>query len=413
MEKFEDMLREYARLVVRMGVNLQQDQRLVISSPIECAHFARLVSEEAFEAGAWDVSMNWNDELSAKIRYEKGRKEIFEEFPQWLHDKYMDHVNKGAAFVSIHASDPELFKDVDPEKMLISQRTSGKALMEYRRRLMNNENCWCVVSVPTVAWAKKVFSVYTEEAAMRKLWEAIFATVRIDGETDSVAKWQEHISFLQRASDFLNEQQFKSLHYKNSLGTDFTIGLPEGHIWTGGAEVSANGTPFVANMPTEEVFTLPDMNTANGIVYASKPLVYNGRTIKDMRLVFENGKVVEAAASKGQEVLEKLLATDEGAVRLGEVALVPYDSPISNTGILFYNTLFDENASCHLAFGKAYPTCLKGGDSMSNEELAQHGVNDSLVHEDFMIGTEDLTIVGTKYDGTHVVIFENGNFVEF
>lgn len=413
MEEFENMLREYARLVVRMGVNLQQDQRLVISSPIECAHFARIISEEAFAAGAWDVHINWSDELSAKIRFEQGRKEIFKEFPQWRHDQYMYHLEQGAAFVSIHASDPELLKNVDPEKMLISQRTSGEALIEYRRRLMSNENCWCVVSIPTVAWAKKIFSVYTEEAAMRKLWEAIFATVRIDGAGDSVEKWQEHILFLKKAADFLNSQQFVSLHYKNSLGTDFTIGLPAGHIWAGGAEVSAKGTVFVANMPTEEVFTLPDMNTANGIVYASKPLVYNGRTIEDMRLVFENGKVIEATASKGQEVLDKLLATDDGAVRLGEVALVPHDSPISNTGILFYNTLFDENASCHLAFGKAYPTCLEGGENMNSVELAQHGVNDSLVHEDFMIGTDDLSIVGTKADGTTVQIFENGNFVEF
>lgn len=413
MDNFENMLSEYARLVVKVGVNLQQDQRLVISSPIECADFARLIAKEAFAAGAWDVSYNWSDEKAAKIRYEMGRKEIFEEFPQWLQDKYMYNSDKGSAFVSIHASDPEIFKNVDPEKLLTAQRASGNALAEYRRRMMNNENCWCVVSIPTLSWAKKVFALYKDEVAVRKLWKAIFATVRIDGANDPVEAWQKHTDFLQKAADFLNAQNFVSLKYKNELGTDFSIGLPEGHIWAGGAEWSAYGTRFVANMPTEEVFTLPDMNSANGVVCASKPLVYHGQLIENMKLTFENGKVIKAEATAGQEALDSLLATDEGAVRLGEVALVPYDSPISNTGILFYNTLFDENAACHLAFGKAYPTCIQGSDKMDKLELAQHGVNDSLVHEDFMIGTADLSIVGVKADGTEVPVFVNGNFVEF
>ena len=406
----QELLKKYARLVVRVGVNLQDDQILVINSPLECAEFARLIAAEAFAAGAHDVVVSWGDEELARIRYAGGRKEIFTEFPEWRVRFYQDYAEQGAAFVSIAARNPEIFKDIEQEKLTLSAQAAGAALLEYRARLMNNENTWCVVSVPTASWAKKVFPELGEEEAKTRLWQEIFRTVRIEPETDPAEAWKEHIATLQKAAEFLNKQNFKTLHYKNSLGTDLTVELPEGHIWAGGAEKAATGVTFAANMPTEEVYSLPLREGVNGTVYASKPLIYNGNRIENFHLTFKEGRVVDFGAEVGEETLKELINMDEGSHYLGEVALVPYDSPISNSGILFYNTLFDENAACHLALGKAYPTCLEGGEKMDSVTLLQHGVNDSLVHEDFMIGTADLSIVGITREGEKVEIFRNGNF---
>lgn len=410
----EAMLDKYANLVVCTGVNLQKNQFLVINAPIECADFARRVAKAGFAAGARDVKINWADEKFARLRLEEAEAEVFDEFPAWRRDMFMDFMTKKAAVISIHASDPLIFQHISPDKLLRNQRAAGKALLEYRQAMMNNELRWCVVSVPTEAWAQKVFpEAKSTQEAVEKLWQAIFASVRIENNNSPVEEWEKHIDFLQRACRFMNEQKFAALHYTNDLGTKLTVRLPKGHIWSGGAELAGDGVRFAANMPTEEIYTLPDRYGVDGVVYASKPLNYNGSLICDMRLEFAAGKVVKAAASKGQEVLDKLLSVDEGASFLGEVALVQYNSPISNSGILFYNTLFDENAACHLAFGKAYPTCIEGGEGMDSVELAQHGVNDSLVHEDFMIGTKDLNIVGIKSDGSKVQVFANGNFVDF
>ncbi|BAL83853.1 putative aminopeptidase [Selenomonas ruminantium subsp. lactilytica TAM6421] len=406
----QDLLKKYAELVVRVGVNIQKDQILVINTPIECAEFAREISKAAFAAGAHDVVMSWGDELSAHIRFENGKRELFTEFPEWRVKFCQGYAEQGAAFVSIAARDPQIFSDIDPEKLKLANQAAGAALLEYRERLMSNKNTWCVVSVPTKGWAAKVFPEDMEEAAVEKLWQAIFQTVRIGEGVDTVEEWQKHTEFLQKAAAFLNEQKFTKLHYKNSMGTDLTIELPEGHIWSGGAEKSELGTVFVANMPTEEVFSLPKRDGVNGTVVASKPLNYNGNLIEGFKLTFKDGKVVDYGAEKGGEILKGLLETDEGASYLGEVALVPFDSPISQSGILFYNTLFDENASCHLALGKAYPTCIEGGENMDSVTLLQHGVNDSLVHEDFMVGTRDLEIIGTTADGREIKIFEQGNF---
>ena len=410
----DKLLNKYAKLVVKTGVNLQKGQLLVINSPIECADFARRVAKEGFEAGCSDVKINWSDEKFSRIRFDGAANEIFDEFPQYRYDMFMSFKEKGAAIISIHASDPSIFKGVEQDKLRRAQMAAGKALLEYRGAIMNNELRWCVVSIPTPAWASKVFKeAANEEEAVAKLWQAIFSAVRIDEKNDPIEAWSKHTAFMKKATNFLNREKLVSLHYTNGLGTDLTVKLPEGHIWAGGAEIAADKVEFVANMPTEEVYSLPDRNGVDGVVYASKPLIYQGNVIDGIRLVFKEGKVVEYSATKGQEVLKQLLDTDEGAKHLGEVALVPYDSPISNSGILFYNTLFDENAACHLAFGKAYPTCLEGGERMDTVELLQHGVNDSLVHEDFMIGTEDMEIVGTKADGSTVQIFTKGNFVEF
>ena len=406
----QELLQRYAELVVKVGVNIQKDQILVINTPLECAEFAREISRAAFAAGAHDVVMSWGDELSAHIRYEHGKKELFTEFPEWRVKFYQGYAEQGAAFVSIAARDPQIFSDIDPEKLKLANQAAGAALLEYRERLMSNKNTWCVVSVPTKGWATKVFPEDTEETAVEKLWQAIFKTVRIGEGIDTVAAWRRHIEFLQQAAAYLNAQKFVKLHYKNELGTDLEVELPEGHIWAGGAEKSELGTEFAANMPTEEVYSLPKREGVNGTVVASKPLNYNGNLIEGFRLTFKDGKVVDYSAQKGAEILKGLLETDEGASYLGEVALVPFDSPISQSGILFYNTLFDENASCHLALGKAYPTCIAGGEQMDSVTLLQHGVNDSLVHEDFMIGTRDLEITGITADGREIKIFEQGNF---
>ena len=406
----QDLLKKYAELVVKVGVNLQPDQLLVINSPIECAEFARLIAKAAFEAGAHDVVVSWGDEQLAHIRYAGGKKEIFTEFPEWKVRFYQDYAEQGAAFVSIAARNPEIFKDIEPEKLTLAAQAAGAALLEYRARLMNNENTWCVVSVPTAGWAQKVFPGLAEEEAQARLWQEIFRTVRIEPDKDPAEAWKKHIATLQKAAEFLNKKNFKVLHYSNSLGTDLTVELPEGHIWAGGAEKAATGVTFAANMPTEEVYSLPLREGVNGVVYASKPLIYHGSRIENFHLTFKEGRVVDFGAEIGEETLKELISMDEGSHYLGEVALVPYDSPISQSGILFYNTLFDENAACHLALGKAYPTCLKGGEKMDSVTLLQHGVNDSLVHEDFMIGTADLSIVGTTQEGEEVEIFRDGNF---
>lgn len=404
------MLEKYAELVIKTGINIQQNQILVISSPLECAPFARLLAENAYKAGAREVVMNWKDELSSKIKFLLAPDEIFDEFPDWQKEFYLSYARKGAGFISIAASDPELLKEVNPERVVRVQKASNTALKEYRERMMSNKNAWSVVSIPTEAWAKKVFPGMEAGVAVEKLWTAIFEAVRVD-MPDPVAAWKEHSQQLKQSLDYLNTHKCKLLHFKNSLGTDLEVELPAGHLWLGGPEYTAEGIEFVANMPTEEVFTLPEKTGVNGVVVSSKPLNYNGTLIDGFSLTFKDGRIVDCKAEQGYEVLKKLVETDEGSHYLGEVALVPYNSPISNSGILFYNTLFDENASCHLAIGKAYPICLENGADMSEEKLTQAGVNDSMVHVDFMLGTADLEIVGETITGERIQIFKNGNFV--
>ena len=403
-------LEKYAHLIVKTGINLQDKQTLVISAPLESAPFTRLVAEKAYLEGARDVVIQWRDELFSKIRYLHGPEEIFDEFPEWQKEFYLSYVHQGAAFLSIAASDPELMKDVNPLRITKAQKASNTALKDYRERLMSNKNTWCVVSIPTAAWSKKVFPDLSEDESIQKLWETIFKTVRVDTD-NPVASWEEHKGNLKRRSDLLNSLGLTSLHYKNSLGTDLTIELPENHIWLGGSEYTPEGIEFIANMPTEEVFTLPKKTGVKGKVVSSMPLNYNGNLIENLSLTFEEGRIVDFQAEKGFETLKTLIETDEGSHYLGEVALVPYDSPISNSKLLFYNTLFDENASCHLALGKAYPVCLKNSESLTQDDLSRQGANESLVHVDFMIGTSDLEIIGKTSEGNSIPIFKNGNFV--
>lgn len=404
-----NFLEKYAELIVKTGINIQKDQILVVSSPIECAFFTRKIAELAYKEGAKDVIINWNDELFSKIRFLNAPEEVFETFPEWQKEFYLSYVNHGAAFLSISASDPELMKDVNPERILKSRRTSNIALAEYRERLMSNKNVWSIVSVPTIAWAKKVFPNHSEEEAVDKLWEYIFKAVRADMD-DPVLAWNEHKDNLKKRMAYLNENKFKYLKYKNSLGTNLEIELPENHIWLGGSDYTPEGLEFIANIPTEEVFTLPKKNGVNGTVVSSMPLNSNGNLIENFSLTFKEGKIVDFKAEKGYDTLKSIIETDEGSHYLGEVALVPYDSPISNLKTIFYNTLFDENASCHLAIGNAYPVCIKNGEDMSKEELEKIEANTSLAHVDFMVGTKDLDIIGITSEGKEIQIFKDGNF---
>jgi aminopeptidase len=404
-----NLLKKYARLIVKTGINIQQGQTLVITSPIECAAFVRVVAKTAYLEGARDVVLNWKDELSTKIRFSYAPDEIFSEFPAWQQEFFLSYVRQGAAFLTIAASDPELLKDVNPEKVAKVQKASNTALQEFRERLMSNRNTWCIASIPTKAWAKKVFAELPEAEAVDKLWQAIFQTVRVNN-ADPIQAWEAHKKSLQTRMAILNKYQFKLLHYKNALGTDLVVELPPDHIWLGGSEYTPEGIEFIANMPTEEVFTLPQRTGVNGKVVSSKPLNYNGNLIENFSFTFKAGKIIDFQAEKGYDILKRLLETDGGSCYLGEVALVPYDSPISNVNILFFNTLFDENASCHLAIGKAYPVCIKDGENKTKAELAALGVNDSLLHEDFMIGTADLIITGVTASDQEIAVFTDGNF---
>ena len=409
IENFDLLLDKYAKLAVNIGVNVQQDQILVINSPIECADFTRKLVEEAYKKGAKEVVVHWSDEITGKLKYEYSPLEVFENVPEWVRDSRLSYAKKGAAFLSISASDPELLKDVDPKKVSTFRKASSISSREFSEMLMSNQNSWSIVSIPTKGWAKKIFPDVSVEEAVEKLWNEIFKIVRIDKE-DPVAAWEEHKNTLKEKMNYLNSKKIKSLHYTNSLGTDLILELPKNHLWLGGAEVNTSGVEFIANMPTEEVFSLPLKTGVNGIVYSSKPLNYAGNLIDNFSLTFKDGKVVDFTAEKGYDTLKHLLDTDEGARHLGEVALVPHDSPISNSGIIFFNTLYDENASCHLALGKAYSVCIKDGENMTDEELAKEGANDSLTHVDFMIGTADLSIVATLENSETIKIFENGNW---
>ena len=408
----EAKFQEYAKLLVEVGVNLQRGQTMVLDSPVDCAWFARLCARAAYDAGCREVVMKWTDDELTREKFLRAADEVFDTAPAWVADFHNDYAREGAAFLHISAADPENLLGVDPDRLTRSQRSMGKAIKEFRDLTMSNAVPWCIGSIPIPSWAKKVFPGVPQEEAMSKLWEAIFQTVRIDGSGDAVDRWREHLAALESHMDRLNGLDLESLHYTNSLGTDLTIRLPRGHIWAAGSSTTKSGVPFIANMPTEEVFTAPLRDGVDGVVYASMPLAHNGSLIDKFHMVVKSGRITEVHAQTGEDVLKAAVALDEGASYFGEVALVPYDSPISRQKLLYYNTLFDENASCHLAFGEAYPECLQGGADMSKEERKAHGLNDSLTHVDFMIGTADLNITGRTRDGREVAVFVDGNFAE-
>ena len=405
----KSFLIKYASLAVNIGVNIQKDNILVISSPIETAEFARLITEEAYKSGAKDVIVHYGDQKLTKIKLENSSLETISNIPEWQAESYNYYARQEACFISISASDPDGLKGVPVEKIGASQKARTSALKEYFDNSMSNKCRWCVLSVPTLSWAKKVFPKVSDDEAMESLWDVIFKTVRVDTE-NPVNAWKKHNAYLEEKIKFMNNNNFKSVHLKSANGTDLNIELPEGHIWAGGSEGDVNGIPFNANIPTEEVFTLPKKTGVNGIVYSSKHLSYGGNLIDNFSITFKDGKAIDFTAETGYDVLKQMLESDEGAKYLGEVAFVPYNSPISNSKLIFFNTLFDENAACHLAFGRAYESCVKDADKYSEEELEKIGVNNSVIHVDFMIGTSDLEITGINKNGEAIQIFSNGNW---
>ena len=404
----EKNLEKYAELAVKVGVNIQPGQTLLVRTPIECAPFVRKVVKKAYDLGAKEVHIEWSDEECSLIKYLNAPEETFNEFPKWISDQYVDIAKNGGAFLTIYAQNPDLLKDVDPKRVANAQKASAKALQEWRSYTLSDKSKWSIVSVPTVSWSKKVFPGVSEEEAVEKMWEAIFKCTRVDQE-DPIEAWNKHNKDLKTRMNFLNDSKFKKLYFKSSK-TDITMELPEGHIWASGASKDPNGIDFNPNIPTEEVFTLPHKFGVNGIVASTKPLVYGGNVINNFTLTFKDGKIVDFTAEEGYETLSNLISTDEGSHYLGEVALVPFKSPISDTNIVFYNTLYDENASCHFAIGTAYKSCIENGVNIPEEELDKHGINFSMTHFDFMIGSSDMDIVGETANGEKVQIFKDGNW---
>lgn len=406
----EKAIEKYVELVIKKGINLQKGQILVINSPVETFEFTRELTAKAYEVGASEVVVNWFDEISLKYKYLYGEDKIFDIFPEWQKEFYEYYRKKGAAFLSIYSTDPDVLKEVDKNRVARYEKAKGIALKEYRDNIMENSNQWSVVSIPTKAWARRVFPELKEEFAINEMWKLILHIVRADKE-DPILEWENHLNILKNRMDYLNSKKFEKLIYKNSLGTNLEIGLPEGHRWISGGENSKEGVYFVANIPTEEIFTMPHREKVNGVVVSTKPLIYGGSTIKDFTLKFVDGKIVEYSAKVGEEILGKLLDIDENSRYLGEVALVEFKSPISKSKKIFYNNLYDENASCHLALGAAYPVCLEKSEGLGEEELLEKGMNISMIHEDFMIGSEDMEIIGVDKNGEETLLMKDGNFV--
>ncbi len=407
---FEEKLDDYAKLLIHTGLNVNTTRKLIIKAPIEASDFTRRLVKTAYACGCPQVIVSWRDDFVTREEYLHADPKTFDSFPLWCKHFHEDYAKEGVCYLYLCAEDPENLKGVDPDRLLRSAKVRGKELAEFYRLQSGNRFPWCVASVPVLAWAKQVFGKEPDDVAMDKLWEAIFASVRVTGDGKADERWHAHLDTLSKRADKLNALCLHHLHYKNSLGTDFTIPLAKSHVWTAGNEKTHDGHPFVANMPTEEIFTSPNKFGANGVIYASMPLVRDGNIIKDFSLTVKDGKIVDVSAKEGEDVLKSALLVDEGSAYFGEVALIPYASPIAEQNILFYETLFDENASCHLAFGQAYP-CIVGGEEMSEEEQLAHGLNQSVTHVDFMIGTPDLSIVGVTEDGTEMPIFIDGNFV--
>ncbi|RED51849.1 aminopeptidase [Cohnella lupini] len=409
MTTFNQQLEKYAELIVRVGVNVQEGQEVFVSGSIEMATLVRLVARKAYDAGAGNVHVDWTDEALSRLKYEKAADDVFTRFPEWETAKRGAFVASGAAFISIISPNPDLLKGIDSSRIGNFQKASGQGLAEFRRAIQADKVSWTVVAASTKDWATKVFpNSESDDHAVEQLWEAIFKSVRLDAP-DPVKAWEEHDQTLHSKSDILNAKHFHKLQYR-APGTELTIELPEKHIWVAASSTNEKGISFMANMPTEEVFTVPLKTGANGYVSSTKPLSYGGNLIDGFKLTFENGRIVGVEAEKGQEILQQLVDSDEGSHYLGEVALVPHESPISQSNVLFLNTLFDENASNHLAIGSGYAFNVEGGKKMSPEELAQSGVNSSIAHVDFMIGSADMDIDGILADGTVVPVFRKGNW---
>ncbi|WP_127534547.1 aminopeptidase [Paenibacillus kobensis] len=408
MLTFEQKLNNYADIIVKIGANIQPGQSLMLNASIESPEHARLVVKKAYEAGAYQVKVVWTDDAVSRIRYDLAPEQSFLEVPKWSAGEKLEMAEQGAAAVTISSADPDLLKGVPQERIRNADRTLRQANEKYRQLSQAFKFSWSLATVPSPAWAAKVFPDVPADEQVSKLWDAIFCMVRAD-QPDPIAAWTAHIAELHAKAKYLNEKQYKKLHYTGP-GTDLTIEMPDGHVWLGGSKQNGQGIWFVPNLPTEEVYSAPLRTGVNGTVSSTKPLSYNGNIIDRFSFIFQDGRVVKTTAEQGEEALQGLLETDEGAKYLGEVALVPHRSPISDSNILFYKTLFDENASCHLAVGSAYASCIKNGSSLSQEELLARGLNRSMAHTDFMVGSGELNIYGVTSEGGEEPVLLNGNW---
>ena len=406
--EFNKMLAKYADVIVKVGLNVRAGQRVLILAGISDYPLVRLIITSAYKTGARYVDVLWDDEESTHIHLKKAPIDALSEIPNWRYNGVEDFLENGDAFLGIGSSNPNLFSDVDPERVAIHQKTHAQKAEKVNNLLMRDAINWCGASMPSEAWALKVFPDATKKQAVEKLWEAIFQSCRVD-QSDPIAAWEKHITNLQKRSEYLNAKKYTALTYK-APNTNLTVGLPKQHHWLSARMKAENGIEFIANLPTEEVFTLPHKDRVNGTVTASRPLVVAGNIVENFSLTFENGKITKFSAQKGEESLRKLIETDEGSTRIGEVALVPHSSPISQRGHLFYRTLFDENAASHIAIGRAYRFTVEGGNEMTEEEFQANGGNFSLTHNDFMIGSAQMDIDGITEDGTQEPVMRQGEW---
>ena len=403
-----EQLQKYAQLLARVGLNVQKGQTVFVEAALDQPEFVTMVVEECYKAGASEVYVDWSHQPVAKINSNYRTLESLSNLAPWAKAKWEFKAQNYSCRLWIESEDPDGMKGADQEKLSKARQAMYPQIKPFRMAL-ENKHQWCIAAVPGKAWAKKVFPNLPEDEAMEAMWKVILHTSRADGD-DPVAAWQAHNEDLDKRCAYLNGLGLKYLEYKSANGTDLKVELLEDGIFAGGNEKTLQGNVFNPNIPTEEVFTSPKAGAAEGIVYSTKPLSYMGELIDNFSMRFENGKVVEVKAEQGEELLKKMVSMDEGAGMLGECALIPYDSPINESGVLFYNTLFDENASCHFAVGHGFNECLKGFENLTDEQCKEKGINDSMIHVDFMIGSRDMSIVGVTKDGKRVQIFENGNW---
>jgi aminopeptidase len=398
-----------AQVGVRVGVNLQPGQRLIVQAPVGQVEAARAVARAAYAAGARSVEVVFTDERISRDHMELASDEGLADFPQWLADGLLSEAEAGSAFLAIAGGDPAAFEGLAPERVATAMGAQQTALLPLMRRMMGHSTVWSAIAAPSPAWAARVFPDLDAEPALRSLWQAILRASRADGP-DPVGAWREHIANLQARRAWLDALQIESLHYR-APGTDLAVPLPDGHLWVASGQERPVGYATSPNIPSEEVFTLPLRDGVEGTVQGTRPLSYQGQVIDGIALTLRAGRIVDARASRGEAALQAVIDTDEGSHHLGEVALVPVDSPIYRSGLLFYNTLFDENAACHLAIGAAYPTCLADSESIQGEaDLLARGGNASLVHVDFMVGSQALDIDARTRDGRTVPIFRAGHW---
>jgi len=405
----EQKLDKLAEVAVHVGLGLKAGQELVMTASLDSVALARRITEHAYRAGASLVTTLYSDDEATLMRYHFAPDAAFDKAAGWLYDGMGTAFKSGAARLAIAGTNPSLLSNEDPDKVGRANRAVSAAYRPALELITRHAINWTIVSSATPAWAKAMFPGDAPDAAIAKLWEAIFKTTRIDRD-DPVGAWKAHDATLQKRAAYLNEKRYAALRYRGP-GTDFRLGLSDDHLWLGGGTTAGNGIYCIPNMPTEEVFTTPHKMRADGTVTATKPLSHQGTMIEGIQVKFEGGRIVEAHATRGQEVLQKLIDTDDGARRLGEVALVPHSSPIASSGMLFYNTLFDENAASHIALGQAYSSCLREGDKMTPEELAAKGANDSLIHVDWMIGSAQLDIDGETATGAVEPLMRQGEWV--